>query len=457
MRFACFLFFWVLSSELWGDDRRPNLLFMFTDDQPANCLGVMGNREILTPNLDSLAARGVVFSNAFATTAICCCNRACLLTGQHMMRHGIRDFITPLSESAFDQTYPALLRRAGYQTAFLGKYAIGNPNKASRSMSLPETKFDLWYGFDQSISFRQEVDGQTKYLTDVMTEKAITFLKTKPVDQPFCMTLAFKEPHGPFSYFDPNVPDPYESVALSRSPTCTEEDFQSQPDIIRSSLNADGYRSRLSLGPESQKEKQTAYRLISRADKAVGEILHALESLNLSNNTIVIFSSDHGSLLGDHGLTGKWLMYENSIRVPMIVFDPRAKNTIAGSRRDEMVLSIDIATTMLAAAGVPIPDGMQGKSMMPLVHGEKVDWRKHFYYEHTYQTDPPRSPIPKTEGIRTERWKYIRYPETSPVFEQLFDLEQDPLERQNLANKPEHAAELTRLRMMCDHERVALR
>lgn len=124
-------------SWLHGEDRRPNIVFMFTDDQPQNCLGIMGNNHIQTPNLDRLAQRGVLFNNAFVTTAICCCNRACILTGQHMVRHGIQDFITPLSAEAFDQTYPAILRKAGYRTGFSGKYAIGNPSKASRELSLP--------------------------------------------------------------------------------------------------------------------------------------------------------------------------------------------------------------------------------------------------------------------------------------------------------------------------------
>ena len=131
------IFLLLTCTSLHAEDRRPNILFLFTDDQPQNCLGIMGNMHIQTPNQDRLAQRGVLFNNAFVTTAICCCNRACILTGQHMVRHGIQDFITPLSAEAFDQTYPAILRKAGYRTGFSGKYAIGNPSKASRELSLP--------------------------------------------------------------------------------------------------------------------------------------------------------------------------------------------------------------------------------------------------------------------------------------------------------------------------------
>jgi len=356
----------VACASLNAQERRPNIILMYTDDQPENCLGVMGNLYIQTPNLDRLAQRGTLFNNAFVTTAICCCNRACILTGQHMVRHGIRDFIEPLSSEAFDQTYPAILRKAGYRTGFLGKYAIGNPGKSSRELSLPAAKFDLWYGFDQGINFRQDIDGKPRYLTDVMTEKAIEFLQSHKQEKPFCLTLAFKEPHGPFNYFDPNVPDPYESADLPLSPTCTEEDFAAQPEFIRKSLGADGSQKRLKRDAGSQSEMKTAYRLITRADQAVGKILGEL--------------------------------------------DPRVDQKLAGTRRDEMVLSIDLAPTLLALAGLVAPQSMQGKSMVPMVKNESVSWRQHFYYEHTYQTERPRSPIPKTEGIRTTRWKYIRYP-----------------------------------------------
>ncbi len=448
--------FLILCTTLHADEQRPNILLMYTDDQALNCLGAMGNEHIQTPNMDRLAQRGVVFNNAFVTTAICCSNRACILTGQHMIRHGIQDFATPLSADAFDQTYPALLRESGYRTGFLGKFAIGNPGKNGRDLSLPADKFDFWYGFAQSIDFRQVIDGKTRYLTEVMTEKAIEFLQTNSPEQPFCLTVAFKEPHGPFNYFDPKSPNSYADSELPISPTFTTKDFESQPDFIRKSLGADGSRKRLENPSAAQQQLRTIYRTITRADQALGEILAELERLQLSDNTVVIFTSDHGDLMGDHGLSGKWLMYENSIRVPMIVYDPRIDKTHAGTRRDEMVLSIDLAPTLLALAGLDAPQAMQGADMMPIVKRESVPWRNHYFYEHTFQTDPPRSPIPRSEGIRGQRWKFIRYPETVPVYEQLFDLESDPLEKNNLASLEQHAQRLSELRRQCDEDKAAL-
>ncbi|MEQ1826810.1 MAG: sulfatase [Pirellula sp.] len=447
----------IFPCSVQAEKRRPNILFMFADDQPQNCLGVMGNEHILTPNLDRLARRGTLFRNAFATTAICCCNRACILTGQHMIRHGIGDFLTPLSNDAFDQTYPALLRKSGYRTGFLGKYAIGNPIKSDLMLSLPAHKFDFWYGFDQGISYRQEVDGKSRYLTEVMTEKAMEFLQASKPGEPFCLTIAFKEPHGPFDFFDPNSPDPYENVVIPTSPTCTLKDWDSQPEFIRNSLGGNGVQARLNREASAQSELRTFYRTVTRADAAVGRILDELSRLKLDDNTVVIYSSDHGSLLGDHGLSGKWLMYENSIRVPMIVYDPRIAPKHAGTHCDEMVLSIDLAPTMLTLAGLPIPPAMQGRDMTPLFQQQAIEWRSHFYYHHTYQTAPPRAPIPVTEGIRTHRWKYIRYPEVVPVFEQLFDLVLDPREQTNLASDAEHASRLAALQKMCNDSSKSLR
>ncbi len=453
VKWLCFVISFVATlivSGVHAENPRPNILFMFTDDQPQNCLGVMGNNAIHTPNLDELARRGTLFNNAFVTTAICCSNRACILTGQTMDRHGIVDFKTPLSADAFSETYPALMREAGYRTGFMGKYAIGNPSADAKDLSLPSHQFDSWYGFPQSINFLQKIDGKPRYLTEVMTEKAIEFLRSNPAEQPFCLTIAFKEPHGPFNYFDPAGPNRYENVELPPSPTFSSEAFERQPEFIKTSLNADNSRKYLNNPELYQQELRTFYRTVTRADSAVGEILDELKRLKLDQNTIVIFSSDHGSLLGDHGLSGKWLMYENSIRIPLIIYDPRSPVEGSTQPRDQMALSIDLAPTMLSFAGIEPPASMQGRDLTPILRDSNTPWRDEFYYEHVYTPDPPRSPIAVTEGIRTERWKYIRYPNTEPVYEQLFDLEHDPLELKNLIDNAEHEGTLNRLRKLCD-------
>jgi arylsulfatase A-like enzyme len=435
---------------------RPNILFIFADDHPQSCISCIGNPHIQTPNLDRLADDGMLFTNSFATTAICCSNRACILTGQHMRRHGILDFAEPLSAQAFQQTYPALLRAAGYRTGYLGKFAVGSPTGEQRHLALPADQFDFWLGFPQSINFRQEVDGNLQYLTTLMEEQSVEFLRTNPANRPFCLTVALKEPHGPWNYFDPDVADPYENVQIPPPSTFTREDYNAQPEFLRSSLNGVPGEKWFEDAEAYQQYVRTFYRLITRADLAVGRLRDALKAHGFDKNTVVIYSSDHGSLLGAHGFSGKWIMYEESIRAPLIVYDPRLPAAQGGRRCDKMVLSIDLAPTMLALAGVEIPESMQGLDMSPLLRNAPVDWRSDWYYEHVYNTNPPRRPIVKVEGVRTDRWKYTRYPEIEPLAEQLFDLEKDPVERSNLAKEATSANVLKELRERCNQYREEL-
>lgn len=436
--------------------KRPNILFFLTDDQAQSALGAIGNRHIRTPNMDALAAQGVLFTNAFVTTSICSCNRASLLTGQTMRRHGIDDFHKPLSAEAFAQTYPMLLRQAGYRTGYLGKFAVGWPNPDIRHLSLPADNFDFWYGFPQSIDFKQTENGRVRYLTTVMTEKAIEFLRQNPADKPFCLTVALKEPHGPWNYFDPDEPDVYADATIPPPPTFTQEAFDGLPEFIRDSLNATPSRRWLKDPEQYQKQMRTHYRLITRADLVVGKIMEALRQSGLDQNTVVIFTSDNGEFQGAHGLTGKWLMYEESIRVPLIIRDPRLPASLRGRRSEAMALSIDIAPTMLGLAGVAAPARMQGRDLGPLVRGESPAWREDWYYEHTY-AKPPQHRIPRTEGVRTKEWKYTRYTDTTPPYEQLFHLGADPGELKNLAGDAAHAGMLAKLRARCDQYREELR
>jgi arylsulfatase A-like enzyme len=338
----------------------------------------------------------------------------------------------------------------------LGKFAISGPKADIPNLSLPADKFDFWYGFPQSIDFRQTENGQVRYLTTVMTEKATEFLRQNPVNRPFCLTVALKEPHGPWNYFDPDVPDIYADATIPPPATFTQEAFDALPDFIQNSLNGGTGRRWLQNPELYQKWIRTDYRLITRADMAVGKVMDALRQSGLDQNTVVIFTSDNGEFQGAHGLTGKWLMYEESIRVPLIVRDPRLPQSLRGRRCDEMALSIDLAPTMLGLAGVAIPATMQGRDLGPLVRGERLPWREDWYYEHTY-ANPPQHKIPKTEGVRTKQWKYTRYTDLTPPYEQLFDLAADPQELKNLAGDAAHAATLGKLRARCDEYREQLR
>ncbi len=431
---------------------RPNVVLFITDDQPYLGLGITSNTGLKTPAMDAVAAKGVLFENAFATTAICCSSRASIYTGQHMRRHGIEDFQKPLSASQLQEIFPVLLRKAGYRTAFLGKYAVGSP-KENEQLALPADLFDLWYGFPQSISYKQKVDGKDRYLTTVMTEKAVRFLQETKSNQPFCLIMALKEPHGPLDYSDPEFTAPKSAPTIPRPPTLTREAFDALPEPARQSMAASSRWIDDQASYEAYVRQRNNY--LSRADLAVGKVTEALVTSGHEQNTVVIFMSDHGAFAGAHALTGKWLMYEESIRLPLIISDPRLPATTRG-RRQSMALNIDVAPTILAMAGVAIPARMQGADLQPLLRDPKAKVRDDWYYEHVY-TDPARRPIPKTEGVRTERWKYIRYPEAIPSVEELFDLAADPREEKNLAATAAHRDTLAQLRARCDQLRVALK
>jgi arylsulfatase A-like enzyme len=444
--------------DLFGDPNPPSFVVFLTDDQPYDALGCDGNPRIQTPNLDALAARGVRFTNAFVTTPVCAVSRASLLTGQHMGRHGIEDFDRPLSAKQWKETFPALLRDAGYKTAFLGKFAIGAPATADPELCLPADRFDFWYGFPQGIDYKQVVGGETRYLTTEMERKAEEFLRSLPKDAPFCLIVAFKEPHGPFNYFDPEVPDAYADLDPPLPPTMTQADFDAQPELLRKSFLATENVRRWMEDPSHYKELvRQMYRTISRVDLAVRRIGNLLDELGLAQRTVVIMSSDNGNLAGAHGLVGKFLMYEESIRVPLIIVDPRAGASWRGRTCDAMALNIDLAPTILSLAGVSVPARMQGQDLSPVLKDVAMSGREDWYGEHVYSPERDGPTIPKSECVRTQRWKYIHYLETDPPVEQLFDLRTDPLEEHDLSADASHAATLAELRARCAVLRAAAR
>jgi len=405
---------------------KPNIIFLLTDDQRWDTLGCMGNPIIYTPNVDKLAEGGCLFTEAFVTTSICMSSRASILTGQNLSRHGINDFSQPLTENALAQTYPLLLRQAGYRVGFIGKYGVGT--------ELPEKQFDFFYCFPgQGKYFPDEYNGE-KHLTQILGERAIRFLRGCSADQPFCLCISFKAPHvldnDPRQFlYDPAYENLYDDVTIPVPKTAAPHYFDTLPEFLRNSEARRRWQIRFSTPEKYQQSVKGYYRLITGVDVVIGRMLDILKVLNFAHNTVIIFTGDNGFYLGEHGLAGKWFMHEESIRVPLIVYDPRLPASLRGQRRNEMALNIDIAPTILNLAGLEIPDHMQGESLLPLIKGHTPDWRKEFFYEHLFE----HQGIAKSEGVRTEKWKYIRYVDQKPIYEELYDLENDPHEERNLA------------------------
>ena len=424
------------------ESRPPNLIFLLTDDHRADALGVAGNPIIQTPQLDALARDGVRFRNAYVTSPICMISRASFLSGQYERGHGIHDFATEFSPEAFAQTYPALLRRAGYWSGFIGKYGVGN--------EMPVRQFDVWHGFPGQGQYEtKDAQGRPIHITSLMGRQAVDFVEKAPRDRPFVLSISFKAPHVQDG--DPRqfIPDSaylglYEDLTIPVPRKASPEYFQRLPEVLGGDSSEARIRWRLQFAnPEMyQRSVKNYYRLISHVDAVVGEIREALRRSGAADNTVIVFTGDNGYFLGEHGLSHKWYGYEESIRVPLIVHDPRLPAARRGQVRDEMALNIDIAPTLLSLAGVPVPARMQGTSLIPLLHDRRVDWREDFLFEHLFTHDR----IPRSDGVIGDRYKYLRYVDEQPVYEQLFDAEKDPDEVINFADRPEYAPVLERMR-----------
>ncbi len=404
---------------------RPNLILLLTDDQRWDALGCMGNRIIKTPNIDEMAGQGVIFTNNFVTTSICMSSRASIFTGVYLRNHKINDFRTPFTKEQYGRTYPVLLRQAGYRTGFIGKWGVGN--------EMPEDQFDYFAGFPGQGHYFPKRPDKSVHLTEVMGEQAAEFLRGCSARQPFCLSVSFKAPHvqdeDPQQFlYSPKSAELYKDVEIPVPKTADPRYLRKLPLEIQRSEARRRWAVRFGTPELYQESVKSYYRLITEVDTVVGRIREQLRRMKADGDTVVVYSADNGFYLGEHGLAGKWFMHEESIRVPLIVYDPRLPASRQGQRLSQMTLNIDIAPTLLSLAGVARPN-MQGRDVTPLLRGESVPWRREWFYEHLFE----HAWIPRTEGVRTETWKYTRYLDTEPVFEELFDLAQDPLEERNLA------------------------
>jgi arylsulfatase A-like enzyme len=429
-----------------ADRQRPNFIFILTDDQRFDSLGCMGNALIRTPNIDRLAKNGVLFTNHFVTTPICSVSRASIFLGQHLKRHRIGDFVTPFSREQWAQSYPARLRAAGYRTGFIGKFGVGSPE----AIAAMKTDFDYWNGLPGQAGqwFIDPKNPNARHTSARFGDRSLEFLNGCSNAQPFCLSISFNAPHARDKQkreFEPDRRDEnlYEDAEIPRAVTATEEQFQMLPEFVQNSEARRRWEKRFATPEMFQSTMKDYYRLVTGIDREVGRIMARLEERGLEKNTVIIFTSDNGWFAGERGLADKWFIYEESIRVPLIVYDPRNLAAKRGRVIGAMTLNIDFAPTMLAMAGVRVPGGMQGRSLEALLEGRTVaDWRKSFYFEHQYGP----TIIPPSEGVRTERWTYARWLAPNPQSEVLFDLRNDPLEQNNIAAEASSAKALLKLR-----------
>ncbi|MBI4873484.1 MAG: sulfatase [Acidobacteria bacterium] len=417
--------------------RKPNLIFLLADDQRWDTLGCMGNPIIQTPNVDRLARGGVIFDNNFVSTAICMTSRACFFTGLLEPSHGISDFSKPFTPEQMAATYPALLRQAGYRTGFIGKYGVG--------AKLPVGAFDYFEAFPGQGKYFP--GGGKEHLTGIQGDQALEFLNGCSKDQPFSLSVSFKAPHvqdeDPRQFlYDPADEALYRDVTMPVPETASERHFRMLPEFLQDSEGRKRWGLQFATPEMYQRSVKGYYRLITEVDRQVGRLVTALEKRGDLDRTIIVYTGDNGYFLGEHGLSHKWYLYEESIRTPLVIWDPRLPKKLRGQRRKEMALNIDIAPTLLRAAGLEPPPGMQGRDLAPLLRGRSAGWRREWFYSHLFQ----HPKIPRSEGIRDTRFSYIRWIGQNPLYEELFDHTADPHNVSNLAGKAEHETTLNRLR-----------
>ncbi len=443
--FPLFVFCFAIAVRADDQPRRPDIIFILVDDLRWDELGCMGHSFAKTPNIDRIAYEGMRFRNAFTSAPLCSPSRACLLTGQHVSRHGVLDNTNRSEHSHTLQTFPMALQRDGYRTAYVGKWHMGNDDSARPG-------YDRWVSMKgQGTSFDPllNVDGEQVehegHTTDVLNKYAAEFVGTaREKDQPICLYLAHKALHPELvqrddgSITDPDAKDfmpakrhekLYENDGVPRRLNVLD-DLSGKPALQR---EIDGLPPLSRETGTSDKVVRDRQRMLAAVDEGVGQLFDALEKVGRLDNTIFVLTSDHGYWYGEHGLSvERRLAYEEAIRIPLLMRYP--PKIAGGQTHDAMALTIDLAPTLLELTDTePLPGVvMDGHSLSPLLDGGTPDdWRKAFRIEYNSDTVFPRVLTMGYRAIRTERWKYIRYLDLEGM-DELYDLRDDPYEMQNV-------------------------
>jgi arylsulfatase A-like enzyme len=421
--------------SLGAAERKPNFVYIFTDDQRWDALGVVQREQgeqgrfpwLKTPHLDRLAAEGVRFRNAFVVNSLCAPSRATLITGQYGHVNGVVNNHTPHPEG--NLSLPALLRPAGYVSAYVGKWHHGGQSGKRPGFDYSASFVGQGKYFDCPVEVNGVATPTKGFVDDVTTDYAAGFIRENK-DRPFLLILGYKTCHGPFTP-PPRHEKTYEGQEARRTPN-----LGSRPPYRPAGANPAGGQAKASGAPDSPTVPTNLgmFRGITAIDENVGKLLDLLDELKLTEDTVVCFSSDNGYYLGEHGLGDKRSAYDEALRIPMLVRYPRL--VAKGRTDDHLVLNVDPAATFLDLAGVPVPAEMHGRSWKPLLTGQtEVSWRDSFFYCYFFERG---FATPTTTAIRTTSAKLIKYPGHDDWTE-VFDLQADPYETKNLAADPTHA------------------
>lgn len=439
---------WLCGAVAASAAEKPNVLYILCDDLRPESVGCLGSKHVKTPHIDALAKRGVIFSNAFCTTSLCSPSRASILTGLYAHRHGVRDNFTELPKHL--PQWPAALQSGGYETAYVGKWHMGEDNDD------PRPGFD-WFvthkGQGKYFDTEWNVNGKKRetpqgYYTHVVTDYALDWLKQRKTDEPWALCLGHKAPHS-FYFPEPEYEHAFDGVKVEYPSSAFE--LSGKPDWIRQRLKTwhgiygplfDWRKKFPDTRPEAvadfERMVHAYWGTVLSVDDSLGRLTQFLENTGQLDRTIIVFMGDNGLLEGEHGMVDKRTMHEPSIRIPMVAAGPGLP---IDRKLEAQVLTIDVAPSILDLCGAPPLDQIQGRSFKAVCNDDDPAWRDAWFYEYNYEKQFPYTP--NIRGIRTDAWKFMHYPhgDGSPDrhLAEMYDLKNDPGELNNLAEDPNYA------------------
>lgn len=423
-------------------ENKPNIVFILVDDFRYDAISYCGNTVVQTPAIDDLAVRGTLFRNAFSSTPISSASRASILTGLYERTHRYTFQTGPLDDRYLENSYPLKLKEAGYNTALFGKLGV----KCTDAKSL----FDEIDSYDRNTRITEDgyhyktLNGETVHLTRYTGQQGIDFIEKQNGDDPFFLALCFSAPHAHDSskqqYFWDEAQDGLYSDVTVPDPIMSEDKyFERLPEFVKNGFSRLRWTWRFDTPEKYQFMMKGYYRMISGIDQEIAKIRAALEEKGLADNTVIVFMGDNGYFLGERQIADKWMMYDLSVRIPLIIYDPRVGKH---SEVDRQVLNVDVPSTFVDLAGGNIPEQWQGKSLKRLLtHKNHRLGRDAILIEHLWETPD----IPSCEGVRTNRWKYFRYVNDERI-EELYNIRKDKNEEFDLSKDPKYAKVMERLK-----------
>ena len=442
-------------------EKKPNIIFFFSDDQAYDTQKDFGNPDVKTPNLDILASKGVAFKRHYNTTAICMASRANVMTGQYEYKTGCNFDHGPLGTKQWSTSYPILLKKEGYRVGFAGKFGFSisdNGEGWGEEGEVAKNDFDFWGGSPGQTSYvTAENASMAKYAKEYPHSSrsygaaTIDFMKESvKKEQPFCMSVYFKAPHRPVEP-DPMFDDIYEKTVFRKLPNYGRE---AGKHLAKQSRMGRQYPRFVEWGYDTDESYQKALRkynqLIYGVDYSIGMVLKELKKLNIEDNTIIIFSSDNGYFNGSHGFGSKVLPYEEGARTPLIIVNPLSEKGNKGVQTTSLSGNVDITATILDAAGVEIPSIYDGKSLLPVVENPNTQARTSLPIVQVWGPKATHCLTVMDNQYKYVYWYYEDDDKEIYPTEELFDIVNDPYEMVNIVKMPEHAKQLEKMRKLYD-------